>query len=142
MGERAGQQLGQYRLIQLIGQGGFGDVYLGEHLSQHTPAAIKVMDVELAELSREDIDSFLAHTRIAASLDHPNILRVLAFGEQDSLPFLVMEYAPNGSLRQLHPRGTRLPLPTVVSYVKQIASALQYLHERNLVHRDVKPHNI
>lgn len=142
MGDRAGQQLGQYRLIQLIGQGGFGDVYLGEHLSEHTNVAIKVMDVELAELTREDIESFLAHTRIAASLDHPNILHVLAFGEQDSLPFLVMDYAPNGSLRQLHPKGTRLPLSTVVSYVKQIASALQYLHEQNLVHRDVKPHNI
>lgn len=142
MGERAGQQLGQYRLVQLIGQGGFGDIYLAEHIFQHTLVAIKVMDVELAELSREDIESFLAHTQIAASLDHPHILRVLDFGEQDALPYLVMEYAPNGSLRQLHPRGTRLPLSTVVSYVKQIASALQYLHERNLVHRDVKPHNI
>src|SRR5438067_526369 len=53
-----------------------------------------------------------------------------------------MEYSPNGTLRQRHPRGTIVPLPTVISYVKQIASALQYIHDRGIIHRDVKPENI
>lgn len=53
-----------------------------------------------------------------------------------------MEYAPGGTLRQLYPKGTRLPLQTVVSYVKQVASALQYAHEQRLIHRDLKPENL
>ena len=53
-----------------------------------------------------------------------------------------MEYAPNGTLRQRHPKGTRVLLPTIVSYVKQVASALQYAHDERLVHRDVKPENM
>ncbi|HCI78980.1 MAG TPA: serine/threonine protein kinase, partial [Ktedonobacter sp.] len=60
---------------------------------------------------------------------HPHIVRVLDFGVEDATPYLVMDYAPHGSLRTQHPRGTRLPLETIVSYVKQIASALQYAHD-------------
>src|SRR5712692_4311459 len=123
MNDRVGQQLGNYRLIRLLGQGGFADVYLGEHIYLKTPAAIKLLQTRLAN---DDLQSFLNEARSIANLVHPNIVRVLEFGVEGSTPFLVMDYAPNGTLRQLHPRGTRLPLATVVSYVKQIASALQY----------------
>jgi serine/threonine protein kinase len=61
---------------------------------------------------------------------------------QEQTPFLVMEYAPGGTLRKLHPRGERLPLPTVVEYVQQVAEALQYAHNERLIHRDVKPDNL
>src|SRR5258708_2007124 len=53
-----------------------------------------------------------------------------------------MDYAPNGSLRRLHPKGSMVPLPTVISYVKQVAEALQYAHDQKLIHRDVKPENM
>ncbi len=139
MTDRAGQQLGHYRLLRLLGRGGFADVYLGEHIHLNTLAAVKVLD---ARLSSEEIEQFRNEARMIARLEHPNIVRVLDFGVEDVVPFLVMSYAPNGSLRQLYPKGARVPLATVCSYVKQVASALHYAHCENLIHRDVKPENM
>ena len=134
-----GQQLGNYQLIQLLGQGHWASVYLGEHLHLHTQAAIKVPHGSWAG---SEVESFLSEASTLAHLRHPHIVRVLDFGVQDGTPFLVMEYAPGGTLRQLHPKGARMPLETVVSYVKQVASALQYAHEQRLIHRDLKPENL
>jgi eukaryotic-like serine/threonine-protein kinase len=77
-----------------------------------------------------------------AQLVHPHIVRVLDFGVEDNTPYLAMVYAPNGTLRQQHPKGTRLPLVAIISYVKQVAEALQYAHDRRLIHRDIKPENM
>src|SRR5205814_9062757 len=66
----------------------------------------------------------------------------LDFGVEDSIPFLVMEYAPNGNLRHRHPQGTRLTLETILSYVRQIADALQFAHDQKVIHRDIKPENM
>jgi predicted ATPase/class 3 adenylate cyclase len=139
MTDRVGQQLGNYQLIQLLGQGHWASVYLGEHVHLHTQAAIKVLHGSWAD---HEVAAFLGEARTLAHLRHPHIVRVLDFGIQEGTPFLVMEYAPGGTLRQLHPKGTRLPLQTIVSYVKQVASALQYAHEQRLVHRDLKPENL
>src|SRR6266699_3343063 len=138
-GNSLGQQLGSYCLVQLIARGNFADVYLGGHTSLSTLAAIKILHTELAG---EEVEKFLTHARTFSSLNHPHIVRVLEFGTESNTPFLAMDYAANGTLRQLHPRGTRLPLSTVVTYVKQIADALQYVHDQNLVHRDIKPPNM
>ena len=138
-GEREGQQLGNYRLSRLLGQGGFADVYLSEHVYLGTFAAIKVLQVHLGN---EEMQNFLDEARIVAHLMHPHIVRVFDFGVEGNTPFLVMEYAPNGTLRQRYPRSTRLPLAAIVSYVNQVASALQYAHDRKLIHRDVKPENM
>src|SRR2546428_3679798 len=139
MAEHVGQQLGNYRLIQLLGQGNFSEVYLGEHIHLHTQAAIKVLRGQLAS---HDVESFLTEARTLARLRHPHIIQVLDFGVEDTTPFLVMGYAPNGNLRQHHPKGTLLPLDTVVSYVTQVAEALQYAHQEKLIHRDIKPENM
>ena len=139
MTDRVGQQLGNYRLVQLLGQGGFADVYLGEHFYLRTQAAIKILHTRLAH---NDIEQFLHEAQTIAHLDYPHIIRVLDFGVEETTPYLVMNYAPNGTLRTLYPKGTRLLPAAVISYIMQIAPALQYAHEQKLVHRDVKPENL
>jgi len=133
------QQLGNYRLVKLLGYGGFAEVYLGEHIHMGTQTAVKVLT---AKLTPEEIEHFRNEARTIFGLEHPNIVRVLDYGLNDNIPYIVMSYAANGSLRKRHPRGTRVPLPTVVEYVKQIAAALQYAHDHNIIHRDIKPDNI
>ncbi len=88
------------------------------------------------------MEYFRNEARTLARLVHPNIVRVFDFGIENRTPYLVMDYAPNGTLRQRHPRGTIVPLPTIVSYVKQIADALQYAHDEKYIHRDIKPENM
>jgi len=134
-----GQQVGNYRLIQHLGRGNFADVYVGEHIHLNTLAAIKMLHTALSE---SEAGQFRGEARMVARLVHPNIIRVLDFGIDGATPFLVMEYAPNGSLRKSYPHRTQVPLTNIVSYVKQIADALQYAHEQKLIHRDVKPENI
>src|SRR6266699_4405085 len=86
---------------------------------------------------------FINEVSTTFRLQHPNIVRLLDFGiGADDTPFLAMDYAPNGTLRQRNPKGTRLPLDTIVTYIRQIATALQYAHDKRRVHRDVKPDNI
>ena len=139
MTDRIGQQLGNYRLISLLGEGGFAEVYLGEHIHLGTQAAIKVLHTQLTS---DDVDKFRTEARTIARLIHPHIVRVLEFGVEGKTPFLVMDYAPHGTLRQRYPKGVTLPLPTIVSYIKQIADALQYGHDEKIIHRDIKPENM
>jgi predicted ATPase/DNA-binding CsgD family transcriptional regulator len=139
MVDRVGQQLGNYRLIQLLGQGNWASVYLGKHIHLNTQAAIKVLHEQLAH---HDMADFLNEARAIARLRHPHIVQVLDFGIEGTTPFLVMDYAPGGNLRRQHSKGTPVPLATVVSYVTQVAEALQYAHQEKLIHRDVKPENL
>jgi eukaryotic-like serine/threonine-protein kinase len=138
-GKALGQQLGNYRLQSLLGTGGFADVYLGEHLHLGTLAAIKVLHTKL---TGEDAKFFVQEARLIARLSHPHIIRVFDFDVEDMTPFLVMDYAPGGTLRQRHPKGTQVPLDSIIGYVKQIADGLQSAHEQRLVHRDIKPENM
>src|SRR6266478_990287 len=96
MADRVGQQLGNYRLVRLLGQGGFADVYLGEHIHLETQAAIKVLHTQLAG---DEIEQFRLEAKRVAHLEHPHIVRVLEFGVEGTTPFLVMSYAPGGTLR-------------------------------------------
>ncbi len=139
MSDHTGLKLGNYRIVRLLGQGGFAHVYLGEHVYLKTPAAIKVLNMQLAN---DALESFLKEARTIARLEHPHIIRVLEFGIEEITPFLVMNYAENGTLRQRYPRKSLLPWAKIVSYTKQIADALQYAHGQGVVHRDVKPENM
>src|SRR5579859_6507978 len=132
--------MGKYRLLHNLGAGGFGTVYLAEDQHGHTQVAVKVL--QIPRTSDEHFREFLNEARLIG-LRHPHIVPLFDFGmSRNGLPFLVMEYVPNGTLRDCCPKGERLGLSTIVSYVNQIASALQYAHDQRVIHRDVKPGNI
>jgi WD40 repeat protein/serine/threonine protein kinase len=139
MNDLTGQQFGNYRLLRLLGRGSFAEVYLGEHIYLKTPAAVKLLHRSLTE---EDAERFLTEARMLARLKHPYIVNVLDFDMEQTTPVLVMQYASRGTLRQRFPQGSRLSLTTAAMYVKQAAEALQYAHNRNVIHRDVKPENM
>lgn len=139
MTDYLGQRFGNYELVGLLGKGGYAQVYLGEQIFLKTRAAIKVLD---APLEDEKIEQFRMEAGTIAHLDHPNIVRLFDFGVEHSIPYLVMSYAPNGTLRQRHPLGMPVPLPTVIRYVQQVAAALGYAHQQRVIHRDVKPENL
>ena len=137
--DRVGHQLGNYRLLRLLGRGGFADIYLGEHVYLKSLAALKILRLSL---TGEERSAFLKEAQTLTQLVHPNIVRVLDFAVEDDQPYLVMDYAPNGSLRDRHPAGSRLQMDSIITYVAQVASALQFAHDKGFVHRDVKPENM
>ena len=137
-----GLSFGNYQVLGLLGKGGFAEVYLGEHIYLKTRAAIKILHTQLGE---EDQQRFLGEARLIAHLDHPHIVRVLDFGLEGALPFLVMDYAPLGSVRHLFKRSTQghgTALERIASFIRQVADALQYAHDHKVIHRDIKPDNI
>jgi serine/threonine protein kinase len=137
--DRVGQQFGNYQLVKLLGQGSFAEVYLGKHRYLNSYAALKVSQ---AKINRVEEQKVLAEAQTLVELRHSNIVHLLDFAIENGTPMLIMDYAPKGSLRQHYPNGTQIPLKTVVDFVTQIAAALQYAHNHNVIHRDVKPENI
>ncbi|HEU5348861.1 MAG TPA: protein kinase [Ktedonobacterales bacterium] len=133
-------KLGAYQLVRRLGEGGMAQVYLARDVRLGREVAVKVLDRRLADRSgfRE---RFLREARVAAALDHPNIVPLFDFGEENGILYLVMPYVSGGSLQDELSR-TPLPMSEVVTYGTQLTDALAYAHKRNLVHRDVKPANI
>lgn len=148
----AGQQLGHYRLIRLIKQGGMGEVYLAEDTRISRQVAIKVVHNEHqsypdSKASQKAQRLFQREMKAISQLDHPHILSFYDFGEEPatngSIIYMVMPYRPEGSLLHwLLQRKSRLLPPLDVGHmISQAASALQHAHDHNIVHQDVKPSN-
>ena len=127
------------RLERLVEKGHLTSSYLGDHVHLQKPVIIKLHHRRLSDNEKQ---RFHQQAAKIANLSHPNILPVLEFGIHEEQPFLVMDHAHKSSLRDVHPRGLPVPLPTIVSYVKAIADALQYAHERKIIHRNLRPENI
>src|SRR5579884_489861 len=140
-----GTVLGTCTLQRLIGQGGMGAVYLAQQSRPHRQVAVKVL-LPATTLKSHQLAAFLERFRretdAAASLEHPNIVPVYEYGEQDGLAYLVMPYISGGTLRDIMEREGALALPKVVNYLEQVAAALDFAHERGIIHRDIKPANI
>ncbi len=139
MAERVGQQWGQYRLLQLLGKGSFAEVYLAEHGHSGTRIAIKILNTTLV---RDDFEPFRSEASTISQLSHAHILRLLDFGVERGVPYLVMQYAPGGTLRRHLPQHMPLSPATILPFIEQTASALQYAHDRGVVHRNLKPENV
>jgi len=145
-------QSGRYRYKRLLGSGGMGDVYLMQDTRVSRQVAIKVMRAESALTSRDEkaIEAtrlFQREARAIAALEHPNILPLYDFGEETgngmTITYMVMPYCPAGSLENWLRTQGELPLspPEIAALIEQAAEALQYAHEHEMIHLDVKPSN-
>jgi serine/threonine-protein kinase len=130
----------RYRVDREIGSGGMAVVYLAEDLKHHRKVAIKVLRPELSAAMGPE--RFLREIKIAAQLNHPNILGLHDSGEADGVLFFVMPFVEGDSLRDRLDREGRLPLDDAVRITCEVGSALGYAHERGVVHRDIKPENV
>ncbi len=139
-----GKQIGNYRVVSEIGSGSFGVVYRAEHIFlPNRVGAIKLLHATHLD-SWEDRESFLLEARLLEMLKHPHILPILDVGIHEGFPYLVTEYAPQGSLRDRLQRIYPWLLPTEesIQILSQIGEALHHAHEQNIIHRDLKPANI
>jgi serine/threonine protein kinase len=138
----AGQVLGgKYRLVRPLGKGGLASVWHAEHLTLHSPVALKVID----PISGEDDDAlsrFMREARAAAALRSPHVVQILDYGVDSDLPFIVMELLEGESLERRLLSCERLPAAEVARIVRHIARAIGRAHDAGVVHRDLKPANI
>lgn len=146
MSRYEGQQIGNFLLQQKLGEGGMGEVYNATDVQLQRPVAVKVMHARIAshEVFRR---RFLQEARSAAVLDHPNIVRIYTFDiTPEGEHYLVMEFVQSGSLRSymdnLRAQGQQIETTEALALIQQIASALDYAHMLNTIHRDVKPDNV
>jgi serine/threonine-protein kinase len=136
------RQLGQYRLVAPLGQGGMGEVYLAEHRMLKRPCAIKLIRPEQAG-NPQVLGRFEREVQITAQLSHWNTVEIYDYGRTDDGTFFyVMEYLPGLSLEELLERHGPLPAERVVHLLRQTCQALREAHARGLIHRDIKPGNV
>lgn len=142
MANLVGQTIGQYEVVEHLGQGGMADVYKAFHPGLAVYRALKVIRMELGA-GPDFKERFQREAQAVAGLRHPNIVRMNDFGVHDGLYYMVMEFIEGRDLKiMLTERGPIQPLTEVAEVVTQVASALSHAHEEGIVHRDVKPANI
>lgn len=137
---RVDEEIGHYKIKELLGTGGMGEVYLAEDTRLHRQVALKILHENIAS-DTERLRRFGQEARAASALNHPNILTVHEFGKINDIHFLATEYVTGETLRQAI-KGGQLTLIDALKIAEQAASALSAAHEAGIVHRDVKPDNI
>ncbi len=135
----------RYKILEHLGRGGMGEVYLVEQLLLRRVAAMKLIlagDPKSGSNGAGAVERFFREARAVAALDHPNVVRVFDMDRTPVGPFLVMEYVDGTNLHAVVADGGRLAVPRAVGYTAQAARGLEHAHLRGLVHRDVKPGNL
>jgi|SRR5579884_741630 len=135
-----GAQVGGYRIVGTLGRGGMGFVYDAEHAVLGRKAALKTLLPDLTE-DEEFRERFIAESQMVAALDHPSIIPIYDAGESDGIVYIAMRYVSGGDLAQMLETDA-LPPERALGILEQVAGALDAAHERELVHRDVKPANV
>jgi WD40 repeat protein len=131
----------RYRVVRLLGQGGMGAVYLAEHQRMGRAVALKVISPELLSHAGA-LSRFQQEARAAAQLDHPNIVTAYDADQAGELHFLVLEHVEGQNLADYLAERGPLPVAEACDCARQAALGLQHAHERGMVHRDIKPHNL
>lgn len=141
---RAGAVLaGKLRLLRPLGQGGMGVVWVARHEGLDTDVAVKLIRPERVSADPAVVTRFELEAKATARIAHPNVVQVMDFGTLDgAVPYIVMELLEGFSLAELLASGGRLSFATTVLLVRQVGGALASAHERGVVHRDIKPHNV
>ncbi len=134
--------LGSYRLVQKLGEGGMGEVFIAEHTMLGRRAAVKILRAEFSH--RQDIVArFFNEARAATQISDPGIVQIFDFGQApDGSAYIVMELLDGETLDRRMVRQQVLPIPEALRLVRQVASSLATAHSRGIVHRDLKPENI
>jgi serine/threonine protein kinase len=140
-GKWRGFLIGRYTVLEQIGAGGMGTVYLGEHRYMRRRDAIKVLPARLAA-DAASVERFYREARAVAALDHPNIVRAYEVGREGPLHFLAMEYVEGNTLAEMVKARGPLGILQAMHYARQAASGLQHAFEAGLIHRDIKPGNL
>jgi serine/threonine protein kinase len=137
-----GKVLGnRYRLIEVIGEGGMALVYKAECSLLCRTVAVKILRPQYAD-DAEFVERFRREARSAASLSHPNVVNIYDVGQENGIDYIVMEYIPGENLKSVIKKEAPFAIRKALDYVRQIAEALNHAHQRNTIHRDIKPHNI
>ncbi|HUG18374.1 MAG TPA: protein kinase [Planctomycetaceae bacterium] len=131
----------RYRIVDLLGKGGMGDVYQAEHIVMNRPVALKIINRELVKKSQA-VERFRREVHAAARLSHPNIVTAHDAEQAGDLHFLVMEFVDGIDLSRLVKERGALPVHEACDYARQAALGMQHAHEQGMVHRDIKPHNL
>src|SRR6516162_3455627 len=135
------QRIGRYRIEKVLGEGGFGLVYLAHDEQLRRPVALKVPHRKLLA-QPEDAEAYLTEARTVAGLDHPNIVPVYDVGNTEDCPCYVVSKYIDGTDLATRLKQSRLSLQEAVELVATVAEALHHAHKQGLVHRDIKPGNI
>jgi serine/threonine protein kinase len=133
--------VGKYKLLELLGRGGMGSVYLGEHVMMNRRVALKIIPRHIGK-DPAGLERFLAEARTIAALDHPNIVQAYSVDNEGDQYYLVMEYVEGLDLNRLVEAEGPLDCASAVDYVRQAADGLAHSHSRNMVHCDIKPSNL
>jgi serine/threonine-protein kinase len=138
---KAGDRIGRYRIVRILGSGGMGFVFKAEDVDLERPVALKVMRPELAR-DPAACQRFLREARAAAALKHDHIVTIYQVGQEQDVPFLAMEFLEGESLETRLKLQGKFPVAEVLRIGREIAMGLGAAHEHNLIHRDIKPANI
>jgi serine/threonine protein kinase len=132
---------GKYKLMEHLGTGGMGSVYMCEHVMMRRRVALKVLPTDRVH-DPVTLERFFSEARAVASLDHRNIVRAYDIDNENDMHFLVLEYVDGSSLQHIVSKFGPMPINRAVNCIRQAADGLQHAHEAGLVHRDVKPANL
>jgi serine/threonine-protein kinase len=137
-----GQRLNnRYEILSLLGSGASANVYLAQDSTLERHVAIKVLQPSLA-VDEQFLTRFRSEARSVAALNHPHVLRVFDWGEENGIPYLVTEYLPGGSLKDLLEQSVRLTPEQAALIGQQAASGIAYAHTRGIVHSAITPTNL